>query len=363
MQDNAICTYRTHNRTSAARGLALVVVLWVLVLLSLVAASFTRTTRTEVNLARNLIDNAEAEALADAGVYRAIQELLAPRSEGLLGPRIENLLTLSSEPAAARRRIERDLRSELGETFFPETGDPFIDGWRSDGTVTVWRFGGGRVRVSIQDEDGKIDLNAAPDGLLRGLFLSVGLDEDASAALVDAIADFRDRDDLHRLDGAEDRDYADAGLPWGAKDAPFEAVEELQQVLGMTGEIYRRVAPALTVHSGRRGLDPQVAPRKALLALPGIGPEEAESFLAARAEGNAESLPGAQGGETTSRERVFTIRAEAQAESGAVFVREAVVEPIGARHQALPNSRELFRFLSWKQGSRAIATEPEPLDN
>ncbi len=47
-----------------SRGLALVTVLWVLVLLSLVAASFTRTIRTEINLTRNLIDNAKAEALA-----------------------------------------------------------------------------------------------------------------------------------------------------------------------------------------------------------------------------------------------------------------------------------------------------------
>ena len=41
------------------RGLVLVVVLWVLVLLSLIAASFTRT---EFNVTRNEIDNAKAEA-------------------------------------------------------------------------------------------------------------------------------------------------------------------------------------------------------------------------------------------------------------------------------------------------------------
>ena len=61
-------------------------------MLALIAASFIRTIRTEVNLTRNLIVNAEAEALADAGVYRAIHELLSPQSEGLLSPQIENLL-------------------------------------------------------------------------------------------------------------------------------------------------------------------------------------------------------------------------------------------------------------------------------
>lgn len=40
------------NRGRGQRGLALVTVLWVLVLLSLIAASFTATTRTEVSRSR-----------------------------------------------------------------------------------------------------------------------------------------------------------------------------------------------------------------------------------------------------------------------------------------------------------------------
>ena len=284
-------------------------------------------------------------------------------------------MTLSSEPAAVRRRVERDLRSELGETFFPEAGDPFVNGWRTDGTVYVWPFGGGQVWVSIQDEAGKIDLNAAPDELLRGLFLSaewagpdgeiVGLGEREADALVDAIRDFADKDDLRRLNGAEDRDYADAGRPWDAKDAPFEAVEELQQVLGMTPPLYRAVAPALTVHSGSKGIDTTSAPLAVLLALPGSDAAAADAHLAARAEapeGAGPAFLGAEGFAARSRERAYTIHAEARAQSGAVFVREAIVEPIGARHKALPNAKELFRFLAWKQGSRAMAYEHEALD-
>ncbi len=57
-----------HRGPGAQRGLALVTVLWVLMLLSLVAASFMATTRLEINLTRNLIENAKAEALANAGV-------------------------------------------------------------------------------------------------------------------------------------------------------------------------------------------------------------------------------------------------------------------------------------------------------
>ncbi len=52
------------TRAREHRGLALVTVLWVLMLLALIAASFTRTTRTEINLTRNLIESAKAETLA-----------------------------------------------------------------------------------------------------------------------------------------------------------------------------------------------------------------------------------------------------------------------------------------------------------
>ena len=150
-------------------GIALVIVLWVIALLAVIAVSFTTATRGQANLVRNLVENAKAEALADAGLYRAIHGLLSPKSGGLFGPQIENLLTLSSEPAAVRRRIERDLRSKLGQMFQPETEELFVDGWRTDGTVYVWPFGGGRVWVSIQDEDGKIDLNTATLSQLDGL--------------------------------------------------------------------------------------------------------------------------------------------------------------------------------------------------
>ncbi len=269
-------------------------VLWVLVLLSLIAASFTHTTRTEINLTRNRIETAEAEALADAGIYRAILALLSPRTEGLFDRGMENLLQLGTEnPAVARRTIEDDLRREMrAGNLAPEAEAMFQDGWRADGTLYAWALGGAEVRISIHDESGKIDLNAAPDALLRGLFLAAewtGPDGEIAAlsdrdadALVDAVRDYADQDDLTRLNGAEDPDYAAAGLPWGAKDAPFEAVEELQQVLGMTPALYRRVAPALTVYSRRQGIDPAVAPLAVLHALPGMTDGTIDAVLTAR---------------------------------------------------------------------------------
>ncbi len=74
--DGSVC------RPPRNRGIALVVVLWTLLLLSLIAASFLALTRGEIGVARNAVDNARAEALADAGVHRAVLGLMRPVSGG-----------------------------------------------------------------------------------------------------------------------------------------------------------------------------------------------------------------------------------------------------------------------------------------
>jgi general secretion pathway protein K len=344
----------------SSRGLALVTVLWVLVLLSLMAASFTAATRTEINLTRNLIENAQAESLAEAGLARAILGLLADRYNIEFGDEGERLVieppdvggALEAQPDVPVAAADSDASAPL-----PDSGAG--GAWRADGTVYAWTYGGGAIRVAVQSEAGKIDLNTADDSLLRDLFLSAswtgpdgepeGIDEAGAGALTDAVRDFADPDDLTRLNGAEDRDYAAAGLPWDAKDAPFEAVAELQQVLGMTALLYAAVAPALTIYTGATGVDARLAPRDVLLALPGgEAAGVVDDYLASRAEaatGAAPAFPGAEGSRR-SRARVYTIHAEARLASGAVFVREAVVR--------LAGGPQTYRVEAWRQGARRL---------
>lgn len=313
------------RRRENERGLALVSVLWVLALLAVIAGSFTVGARTESKLAYNLGENAKARALADAGIQRAVLALLEPQTEGLVDRRAEEM-------------------SELGS--------------RLDGTARVWRFGGGEVLISIFDEAGKIDLNIAVDELLAGLFISLGVNSGEAAALVDAIADFRDPNDFKRLNGAEETDYRAAGRDYGPKNAPFQAIDELQLVLGMTRDLYRRAAPALTVHSGRPEIDPSTAPRVVLMALPGIDAAEVDALLDARADGDEDALeimladiarfPGA-GLFGQAADAVSTLRAEAHTAGGAVFVREAVAR--------LGESPEIVLFQAWREGRSTVEKE------
>ena len=292
-----------------ARGIALVVVLWMLTLLAVIAASFTTTTRTETRLARNLVENAKAEALADAAVHRAIVGLL--------------------------------------------DGDPDAR-WAADGTLYEFAMADGTAWITIQDETGKIDLNAGSRNLIAALLDAADVPLAEADSLSDAIIDYRDTDDQRRPSGAEDDDYRDAGLPWGAKDRPFEAVEELRRVLGMTPELYDRISPYLTVYTGQRGANAAALRAGALAAedtfdTNGADDDEVDTdadqdAAPEAAPVNLERLAGVTGGRRSRRAlRIYSVRAEATVDSGALFVREAVVRLTGRAERP-------WLVHAWRQG-------------
>ncbi len=266
-------------RGRSEEGIALIAVLWTLTLLSIIAIAFSLETRTSSLIARNMAENAAARAAADAGIQRAILDLE----------------TSPSSPIEPRK-------------------------FRTDGTVYAWRFGKTTVHISVQDEVGKVNLNQAPEALLAALFESVGVDSGKAHSLADAIADYRDSDDLPRVRGAEEAEYRDAGLGWGPKNAPFQTIEELQQVLGITTQIYSQVAPALTIYSIGAAINPTMA---------------GERLTRILREAGFKYFVGSQG------VAAYLIRAEAKSSNGAMFTREAVT-------QLLPDGTHPS-ILSWKQ--------------
>jgi general secretion pathway protein K len=226
------------------RGLALVAVLWVLVLLSLLVGNLSQGSRSNAQLAQNLVAATRGKYASEAGMQWALWNLQQPA---------ENQ-------------------------------------WLADGGTQLLQLDDIPVRVALQDESGKIDLNAAPVELLSGLLVAAELDGSTADALADAIMDWRDDDDLRRLNGAEDDDYLAAGRADGAKDAPFDKIEELQLVLGMTADIYRRVKGSVTVLNGVPAINPLFAPRLALLALPGADEGTVDQYIEQRRRNRLDGL-------------------------------------------------------------------------
>ena len=207
--------HRTVRYGDGQRGIALVVVLWLVVLMTVIGASHARNMRIETSLAFNHVGTARARALAEAGINRAIMELF------------------------------------VGDT---------ATRWPLDGTARQIQLDSGSVNIAIRDASGLLDLNKADAVQLEAVLKAAGAEEALSQELADAILDWRDKDQLRRLHGAEDNDYRHAGLDWGARDGLFASVDELRYVLGMTHELFERLAPYVTVHSSQNDVNLKYAP-------------------------------------------------------------------------------------------------------
>jgi len=275
----------TPSSTRKQRGIALMLVLWIIVLLTIIAIALTTSQRTESTLAANQLASSKFRALSDAAINYAALHLMT-------SPPLEN--------------------DEDTEAL-----------WLPDAQPRILRFAGIELEITIVNEASLIDLNVADRALLAGLLNAVGIDAEEADPLLDAILDWRDEDDLHLLNGAEDPDYEEAGLPHGAKDGPFDSVEELRQVLGFDQALFHALAPALTVSSGQSRVIAEHAPALVQAALEGITLEEMEQRLEEEANADIvgdELLPLNRGGP------LYRIRVTGKTADGARRNMEALVK-------------------------------------
>ena len=225
---------------SGRRGFALLAALWLLVALSLASLALGAAAHVRRLAAANLAERVRAEAAARAGLEQG------------------------------RGRLARRLAA---------TGAALLDPWRGVDSLLLdtVAVGDARARVTLRDLGTALNLNRASEDDLRRFFTALRVDAGEADRLAQAIADWRDPDDLHRARGAEQDAYLAAGAPAVPRNGPFQTLAELRLVRGMTDDLYERVEPYLTLRgSGQVNLN--VADRPVLLALPGMT-EEAVAVL------------------------------------------------------------------------------------
>ena len=211
-------------------GIALFMVLWVLTLLSVIVGEFCYAMRTEVNVTRNFKEQTEAYYIALGGVNRAISELV--RNEFI-----------------PEKINEGESKVSGGSAFGPV--DPFADNekpdeeveaerprWKINSQIPAVPLGRGYFEVMLGNESGKVDINKAGETLLKAMLENLDIEQTEKDIIVDSILDWRDENDLHRLNGAEDNYYRSLPEPYECKDADFDTVDELLVVRGVTKEIY-----------------------------------------------------------------------------------------------------------------------------
>ena len=162
-----------------------------------------------------------------------------------------------------------------------------------NGAVHGWDEDGVKLAASIAYESGRIDLNFAREPLLKGLLMSAaGLkfeDAERHRRRDHGLARSRRLSSVRR--GAEASDYKAAGRNYVPANANFETIEEVQRVLGMTPEIYAKIADLITVHSRQPGIDPAGASRGVLLAIPSLTPEIVDDYIARREDARSLNQP------------------------------------------------------------------------
>ena len=204
-------------------GFVLVLVLVVVVLLALAALAFTETMVSEHDAASLYGRQIQSQALADSGVD-ALRVYLShdPATRAQLGGHFNN-----SALFQGRLVVDSvDPRSRGRFSVIMPLGDGY------GGTLDV--------RYGLEDESGRINLNALADldrqhqgagsTLLMGL---PGMTEDVA----DAILDWLDADDNPRTMGAESAYYAGKNPPYRPTSGPLDTVEELLMVEGVLPEL------------------------------------------------------------------------------------------------------------------------------
>ena len=134
-------------------------------------------------------------------------------------------------------------------------------------------LGDGEVRVTLEDEERKIDLNRlmlpngnAPDerrlAVFQRLLDTLGIER----TVADAVVDWLDNDENPRVAGAESSYYNGLPNPYRAKNDLFDTIGELRLVRGVTAEIYEKLLPFVTVSSSGM-VNLNTAPKEVLMSL------------------------------------------------------------------------------------------------
>ncbi|NBS16378.1 MAG: general secretion pathway protein GspK [Gammaproteobacteria bacterium] len=257
------------------RGMALVMVLWVISLMTIMAGSFALSTQREAGILSHAHERAKALAMADAGINYAMLMLSIP------------------DP---KKR------------------------WQSDGRPYLWQANGGKVRLSIIDEGGKVDVNVAQEQTLKAVLKLALQNEEQATQLTDAIIDWRDADDIKRNMGAEAEDYKAKGMKALPQNRNFMVMDELRGVMGLSPDLYRKLENWFTLYSGSDGLNTQKASKEVLTALLGGDERAVANFMQQRQLGAPAPLPPIPGINTSgSSDMAYSVIAESEIDDHQVF--------------------------------------------
>ena len=167
-------------RLEDQRGVAIVIVLWVIMVLSLLISGFAFTMHVETQIASYARKELKAEMLARSGIEVAKMQLL---------------LHQQSAADAGYDALNQD--------------------WATNEELYVnHELGDGVFNVKIMDEESKMPINSESEAQLMQLMSLLSVDPSDGDIIVDSILDWKEAGDLHRLNGAKTDYYMSRWIGW-----------------------------------------------------------------------------------------------------------------------------------------------------
>jgi len=112
--------------------------------------------------------------------------------------------------------------------------------------------GDGFVKVMIEDENGKINVNRAVKGngevdqVIYDALSRLFQREEVDVGILDALIDWIDPNDEGEAEGNY---YLGLDPPFACKNGPLDTLSELRMIKGITDEVYAKISKYLTIYS------------------------------------------------------------------------------------------------------------------
>jgi general secretion pathway protein K len=244
-------------------GFALLAVTLVMALLGVVVTELAFSMRLEGAMVRSYRDSILARHLAEAGIEQGIREILTDSNVHGLDEGGQLVFYRAPQTGAV-------------PTALPELPRAHV------------QLGPGEFSYRITDEEGRLNINARQPGVLERLLTALEIDKSERDIIADSIEDWRDRNDLARINGAESDYYGKLPVPYRPRNGNLQDLSELLQIRGITPELYYGhddkpgLVDLLTVRSRGLSVNINTAPPLVLKAL-GLSDAEVGNIVQSRA--------------------------------------------------------------------------------
>jgi len=243
------------------RASILIIALWSVCLLTSLAVILGYQVRQKIILVKRLDERDKTRLIAEAAIKKAIAELKKEPEKDY-----DALNDNWSNNISAFKEIK------VGDGEFSISYD-FNPGAESNSPET---------RYGMVDEESKININKSDFKTLERFFRLFGLEDSEAQDLAYSIIDWRDEDSQLSLSigSAEDSYYRNLSPPYEAKDGPFEVLEEILLVKGMTPDFFQRIKNYITIY-GKGKVNINTASNGVILAL-GVSQDLADKIVSFR---------------------------------------------------------------------------------